>query len=186
MKTRILEHMQTLRKDSGFSLTTLHEKTSFATTTLHRWFSGESSPDIYELTTLVEAMGGSMTDLFADVGKQEMQSTQAIEYQGAVAMQEHYATRLAAAKDKLDMLQTHHEQAIKTQQDTYDRSVQYLKEQVREMKYERANLQERVSVLNKRNEDLDRRRHNVFWGMLAALLLSSGGLVACLCVMLMG
>ncbi len=186
MKTRILAHLQQLKDQSGHSLSTIHENTSFATTTLHRWFKGESSPDIYELTTLVESMGGSMTELFADVGKQEMQSTQTIEYQGAVAMQEHYETRLAAAKEKFDMLQAHHEQSIKSHQEAYDRSLAYLNEQVQEMRNERATLQDRVSTLNVRVSDLDRRRHNVFWGMLAALLVSSACLVVFLFIMLMG
>lgn len=99
----------------------------------------------------------------------------------------HCNDRIAAIKAQMELLQNHHEQALKRRDDTYERSVAYLKEQVEIMRAERKELQDQLAAEIKRADaaeaevkDRDRKRHNVFWvmGIICACL--SVGLVIAL------
>lgn len=86
--------------------------------------------------------------------------------------------RVASIKAQMDMLQLHHSQALTKRDETYERSVNYLKTQVDEMRKERAELREMLEVESKRADAekeradaLDSKRHNVFWGMLVIIIL---------------
>lgn len=160
MKAQILEKLNDLKSKSGKSYEDVHETLGYATSTVHRWHRGESNPDMDQLTALVEFYGGEMRDLYADVGKQEMTATQDIGYQGAVAMVEHYEARLKAKDDQQMMLQSH-----------YDKVVSYLKEQVETMQKERKENHDELDKQRNRADELDRKRHNVFWGMLVVIIL---------------
>lgn len=137
MKTQILEKLNDLKVQSGKSFEDVHAALGFATSTVHRWHKGESTPDIDDLTSLVEYYGGSMEDLFAAVGKQEMMSTQSIGYQGAEVMVEHYEARLAAKDEKYDLLKEHHTQRIEEINANHGRIVEYLKEEIDRLRGER-------------------------------------------------
>lgn len=89
------------------------------------------------------------------------------------------AERVAAIKVQMEMLQAHHEQALKRRDETFDRSVAYLKTQVEEMRKERKELQAELDAQRKRAvaaeesvRDMDRKRHNIFWimGIICACL----------------
>ena len=137
MKTQILEKLNDLKNQSGKSFEDVHNALGFATSTIHRWHKGESTPDIDDLTALVEYYGGSMEDLFAAVGKQELTATQSIGYQGADVMVEHYEARLAAKDEKYALLQEHHTQRIEEINANHERSVAYLKEEIVRLRAER-------------------------------------------------
>ena len=159
MKTQILEKLNDLKNKSGKSYEQIKEDLGFATSTVNRWHKGESTPDIDDLTTLVEYYGGSMEELFAAVGKQEMTATQTIGYQGAEAMVQHYEARLSAKDDLYAQLQYHHEQRIQQEKDHHDKSVEYLKEEIKRL---RGNV-----------ESLTSKKNIVFWvlvGIIVALL----------------
>lgn len=83
-------------------------------------------------------------------------------------------------KAQMAMMQQHHEQALAKRDETYDRSVSYLKSQVEEMRKERKELHNELDKAKKRADDLDNKRHNVFWGMLTALILMSVAFVVAL------
>lgn len=167
MKAQILERLNDLKSKSGKSYEDVHDTLGYAASTVHRWHRGESNPDMDQLTALVEFYGGEMRDLYADVGKQEMTATQDIGYQGAVAMVEHYEARLKAKDDQQMMLQDHHRQAIEHR----DKVVAYLKEQVEAMQKERKENREELDKQRNRADELDRKRHNVFWGMLVIIIM---------------
>lgn len=137
MKTQILEKLNDLKNKSGKSYEDVHEDLGFATSTVHRWHKGESTPDIDDLTTLVEYYGGNMRDLFAAVGQQEMTATQTIGYQGAEVMVQHYEARLTAKDEKYNVLQAHHEQRILEINENHSRVVGYLKEEIERLRGER-------------------------------------------------
>lgn len=137
MKTQILEKLNDLKNQSGKSFEDIHAALGFATSTLHRWHKGESTPDIDDLTALVEYYGGSMEDLFAAVGKQELTATQTIGYQGAEVMVEHFKAQLAAKDEKYAILQAHHEQRIEEINAHHEKSVEYLKSEVERLRGER-------------------------------------------------
>ena len=137
MKTQILEKLNQWKVQSGKSYEDAHDATGYATSTIHRWHKGESEPDLEQLTTIVEFWGGNMQELFADVGKQEMAATQAIGYQGADVMVEHYEARLTAAKEKYDLLQAHHNQRVEEINESHKRVVDYLKNEIDRLRNER-------------------------------------------------
>lgn len=137
MKTQILEKLNTWKVQSGKSYEDAHEATGYATSTIHRWHKGESEPDLEQLTTIVEFWGGNMQELFADVGKQEMVATQAIGYQGADVMVEHYEARLKAKDEKYELMKEHHNQRIGELNDSHRRSIEYLKEEIIRLRGER-------------------------------------------------
>ena len=171
MKTQILEKLNDLKAKSGKSYEAVHDALGYAASTVQRWHKGQSEPDMEQLTNLVEFYGGSMEKLFAAVGKQEMTATQDIGYQGAAAMVEHYEARLLSKKEQIDMLCAHHEHALKKRDETYDRSVGYLKQQVEDMRAERKVLQAELDAQRRRADQLDTKRHHVFWGMLSVIIL---------------
>ena len=155
MKTQILEKLNDLKTQSGKSFEDVHTALGFATSTVHRWHKGESTPDIDDLTALVEYYGGSMEDLFAAVGKQEMVATQTIGYQGADVMVEHYEARLAAKDEKYNLLQSHHEQRIREINESHSKAVEYLKDEIRRLREERDSA--RVTSL-----EVVGKKHRVF------------------------
>lgn len=176
MKTQILEKLNDLKNKSGKSYENVHEDLGFATSTVHRWHKGESTPDIDDLTTLVEYYGGNMEDLFAAVGKQEMAATQSIGYQGADVMVEHYEARLSAAKEKYELLQSHHNQRIEEINDNHKRVTDYLKAEIDRLRSERDSARATsLSVVEK--------KHRVF-GVLAIICVVMGIAISLLIVLL--
>lgn len=176
MKTQILEKLNQWKVQSGKSYEDAHEATGYATSTIHRWHKGESEPDLEQLTTIVEFWGGNMQELFADVGKQEMAATQAIGYQGADVMVEHYEARLTAAKEKYELLQAHHNQRIEEINASHQRSVEYLKAEIDRLRGERDSA--RSTSL-----DVVGKKHRVF-GVLAVICVVMGIAISLLIVLL--
>lgn len=176
MKTQILERLNDLKVKSGKSYEDAHEHTGYAVSTIHRWHKGESEPDLEQLTNLVEFYGGNMESLFAAVGKQEMAATQAIGYQGADVMVEHYEARLAAAKEKYELLQAHHEQRVDEINESHRKSIEYLKEEIKRLRDERDSARgTSLEVVGK--------KHRVF-GVLSIICVVMGIAISLLIVLL--
>lgn len=104
MKAQILDKLNELKHKSGKSFEAVHEVLGYAASTVHRWHNGESSPDLDQLTDLVEFYGGSMDKLFAAVGKQEMAAAQETGYQGVAIMTETYEAQLKAKDEQIAYL----------------------------------------------------------------------------------
>ena len=104
MKAQILDKLNELKHRSGKSFEAVHESLGYAASTVHRWHRGESDPDLNQLTELVEFYGGSMEQLFAAVGKQEMAAAQESGYQGFAAMTESYEAQLKAKDEQIAYL----------------------------------------------------------------------------------
>lgn len=63
-----------------------------------------------------------------------------------------------------------HFAALKRRDETYDRAVGHLKAQLIDLKEENKLLRERAASAESARDQIDKRMHNVFWGMLIALL----------------
>lgn len=164
MKTQILEKLNDLKNRSGKSFEAVHDALGFAASTVHRWHKGESVPDIDDLTALVEFYGGSMEDLFAAVGKQEMTATQTIGYQGAEAMVEHYEARLEAKDAMIAQLKEHHAQRIEQEQQHHEKSIEYLKNEIDRLRGERDSARDTsLQVVSK--------KHTVYQNMFVACII---------------
>lgn len=171
MKAQVLEKLNDYKRKSGKSLEAVHESLGYATSTVQRWLKGESNPDIEQVEALVEFFGGSMKDLYAAVGKQEMIATEKIGYQGAEVMVEHYEQRLLAKDEKYQLLKDHHDQRIKEINETHKRSVDYLLKENERLKGELDIANNAAVELSKAAASLAGKKYTVFWVLVGANVL---------------
>lgn len=196
MREIYTNHLIKLKETKKISFTTLQEKTGISDSTICRWFKGEGTPSVDDLESLFEAMGSDMREVFADIGEQELKASEKIDYKGADALladferrekiyKEHCDARIAYEVElrenlqdsfhaSLASLEKSHEAALKKRDDTYERSVGYLKEELADARRKNRELMDRAITAENRADaaqahsaDLDKRRHHVFWGMLA-------------------
>lgn len=168
MKTHIRLKLNDLKTASGKSLEDAHAALGYATSTVHRWLKGESDPSVEQLTNLVEFFGGNMTELFAEVGQQEMIATEAIGYQGADVMVEHYEQRLKAQQEKYELLKEHHSQRIEEINDNHSRAVEYLKDEIKRLRGELDISNQAAIDLSKAATNFTGKKHVVFWVLAGA------------------
>lgn len=189
MREIYTNHLIKLKEKKKISFTTLQEKTGISDSTLCRWFKGEGNPSVDDLEALFEAMGSDMREVFADIGEQELKASEKIEYKGADALLADFERREKIYKEHCDLrvqheiqlrdklqesfhaslsaLEKSHTDALKQHTDRYDASVRYLKDELSDMRKKNRELMDRAIAAEQRASDLDKRRHNVFWGMLA-------------------
>lgn len=189
MREIYTNHLIRLKEKKKVSFTALQEKTGISDSTLCRWFRGEGNPSVDDLEVLFEAMGSDMREVFADIGEQEMKASEKIEYKGADALLADFERREQIYKEHCDQRVAHqielreklqesfhaslaslekaHEAALKQCAEHYDKSVYYLKNELSDMRQKNRELMDRAIAAEQRADDLDKRRHNVFWGMLA-------------------
>lgn len=199
MREIYTNHLIRLKDRKKISFSTLQEITGISDSTLCRWFKGEGNPSVDELEQLFEAMGSDMSEVFAEIGKQELIASEKVEYKGADALLADFSRREAIYKENCDQRVAHqielrekmqnsfdamistlsheHDVALKKRDETYDRTTEYLKKLVESLERKNDSLTERMKDAERRAEvaerirdDIDKRRHHVFWGMLAALL----------------
>lgn len=176
MKTPLIEKLTEFRSKSGLSYDKLEEKTGISASTINRWYNGKGVPSLDEIEMLCDAMGFDITDIFITIGKQEMTATQAIGYQGAEVMVEHYEARLKAKDEKYDLLKEHHSQRIEELNGSHKRTIEYLKEEIKRLRNERDSARETsLQVVGK--------KHRVF-GVLAVICVIMGIAISLLIVLL--
>lgn len=129
MKAHILDKLNRLMVDAKKTPEIVHQDLGFAVSTVRRWLKGETSPDLDDLTVMVEYLGGSMYDLFAEVGKQELAAAQTIDYKGTDVLVTQYEARLEAMREKHEIVQNHH-----------DKSVEYLCDEIERLRSENSKL----------------------------------------------
>lgn len=176
MKTPLIEKLTEFRSKSGLSYDKLEEKTGISASTINRWYNGKGVPTLEEIEILCDAMGFDIQDIFITVGKQEMVATQAIGYQGAEVMVEHYEARLVAKDEKYALLQEHHIQRLEEINANHTRSIEYLKSEIVRLRKERDSARETsLEVVGK--------KHRVFSAM-AIICVVMGVAISLLIVLL--
>lgn len=129
----------------------------------------------FEVGDKVAELGGSeyqsSCPLVAGVSN-ELKRLEGVYAEREVRLQAQCEERIAAVKAQMDLLQTHHNQALAKRDETYARSTEYLKSQVDEMRKERTELRtmletesKRADSEKKRADDLDDKRHSVWMRM---------------------
>lgn len=108
---------------------------------------------------------------FASEMAAELKSVREYYEQKGASLREHYEEQLASMREQMQRQETERTRERETQEKTYERSVAYLKQQVEEMRKERSELRADLDEANKKIASLDSKRHNVFWGMLIAIIL---------------
>lgn len=170
------------KEAAKLSYDVLQERTGISASTLCRYFKGDAEPTMDTMERIVDALGANMRDLYAQVGEQEMKDSQQVDYKGASALLEDFSKRESLYKDHLSTLERSHASALKNRDETYERSVSYLKNQIAELKQDNKDLLERATRAEAVRDQLDVRRHHVFWGMLSIILvvlvLFAGAIIA--------
>jgi transcriptional regulator with XRE-family HTH domain len=128
----------------------------------------------FEVGEKVAELGGneyqSSCPLVAGVAN-ELKRLEGVYAEREARLQEQCDERVASVKAQMDLLQLHHNQALAKRDETYARSTEYLKSHVDEMRKERTALRAMLDAESKRANDLERKRNNVFWGMLAVVIM---------------
>lgn len=202
MRDIYLNHLTNLRESQKISFAALEDKTGITQSTLCRWFQGKGTPTVDELEMIFNALGGDIRDVFADVGEQELRASRKLDYKGTDALlleferrekiyKEHCDTRIAYEVQLREQLQVNfgvaikslessHEAALKKRDETYDKTVGYLKEDLRIMHDKNRELMDRAIAAEKRADisqsqhgDSEMRRDKMFHSMLALCVILS-------------
>lgn len=149
MKDLYLEKINAAKEEKHVSFKWLGEQTGITESTLCRYFNGKSTPTVDTLRKICNALNVDYAAIASEIGTQELKAAQDIDHAGTVKLIEKY------------------EQIISMHEKNYERVVNHLKQQLSDLTAENSSLIARAEKAEARAHDLDRRRHHVFWGMLA-------------------
>lgn len=179
---KAMDYVITLVENSGKSYETIADACNLSKSTISRLVSKRQAT-MYTLDQLIayfergkdwkEIVGEDKSHscpLVADV-RNELQAIETVYAEREKRILQQCDERVESLRGQLAMLQNHHNQALQKRDETYERSVEYLKSQVTIMRSERSELQKELDKQTKRADRLDEKQHNVFWGMLALLFL---------------
>lgn len=108
---------------------------------------------------------------------EELRNTRAYYEQKAVSVRQYYEEQLTSLRDINARQEQERTRERETQERNYEKNVSYLKQQVEIMQAARRDDRAEIDAQRQRAEkaeaevkERDRKRHNVFWGMLAAII----------------
>lgn len=126
MRDIYLSRLADLREKNHTSLALLESKLGISQSTLSRWLQGKGSPSVDDLERLIEALGGNIRDIFADVGEQELRAAEKIDYKGIDTLLADFERREKITKEHYDA-RIAHEVQLRTQlQSSFDAAIQAL------------------------------------------------------------
>lgn len=171
---------------------------------LQRIFTGQQEPTVADYEMIAEAgLEMNLDKTYAKVGKQEVRDSEELEFMGAKALMEQFAiekerihtnyeTRISTLVDQSDKRQQAFNDALIQIGDQYRKNANYLTDiiidneaYIRDLlaKTEHAQhiakaAQTRAEKAESKIEKLDKKRFQVFWAMLAVVLLLIGIIIA--------
>lgn len=171
---------------------------------LQRIFTGQTDPTVSDLETIVEkSLGASMLELYALMGEQEFKDSEDLDYKGAKELMADFAAeKEQIRKDFSDRIEQAIQARIDAQgafdtalnaiQSQYARNAEYLTDLVKKSEAynqkltERAikaeeemqKAAERATAYLAERDNLDKRRHQVFWAMLLLVFILLGIIIA--------
>lgn len=181
------------------------EKTSnMSKSKLQRIFTGQVDPTVSDLETIVEkSLGASLTELYALIGEKEFRDSEEIDYKGAkelladfsaekAQIRAEYQTRIDQLVATSDERQKAFSLALDQMGTQYRKNADYLvgvindnEAYIRDLlaKTEHAQhiakaAQTSAEKAESKIEKLDKKRFQVFWSMLAVVLLLIGIIIA--------
>ncbi len=204
MRQIYLDYISQVRDEKRLSYDDLVPRTNMSKSKLQRIFTGQTEPTVSDLEIIVEqGLKGRIEDLYAKIGEQEMKDSEELDYKGARALlddfnaekkqiRSEYQTRIDQLVSSNDERQKLFTDALSQLSDQYRANADYLTGIIRDnenyirdllVKTEQANgiaqaAQARAARAEKRIDDLDKRRHHVFWGMLSVILILIGVIIA--------
>lgn len=168
MREIYLEILTTTKDEKRVSYDTIYQRTGISVSKLQRIFTGQStlSTDDFELIC-EKGLELDLDEVYAKFGKQEFRDSEEVDYKGTKEL-------LADFAKKEEAIKADFEARIEREREI----VRYLKTLVDELKQYNAKLTERAISAELRadaaedySKKLDKRRHDVFWGMFGLSML---------------
>lgn len=128
MRPILLERLNNQKKISGKSLEAISKITGYSDSTLSRWYKGESTPDTDQLENVYVATGGSLKDLYAEVGEAEVKAAEKFDYKGTDALLAEFEKREALYKHHCEQVVAHERSLREQQQQSFDKAIQALRD----------------------------------------------------------
>ena len=177
MREIYTNHLIHLRERKKVSFAALEEMTGISDTTLCRWFAGKGNPTVDDLERVFQALGGDMQGVFAEVGEQELRASEKLDFKGVDALLEDFTRRESAIREDYDRQLAQQIDLRQTLQCTFESALATM---AGEHTQAIAQLTAELHEAQRRADQIEAKRHNVFWGMLAALGLVTGAFVVAL------
>lgn len=197
MKKIYLDYLTQKKDAKKLSYDDLLQLTNMSKSKLQRIFTGQVEITLTDLEIIVEkGFGESMSELHALIGAQELRESEKLDFKGARALLDdfnaekaqiraEYQTRIDQLIIANDDRQKAFALALKQLEERYNANAEYLVKTVEKLEARNKELalrvakeadvahaaQKRAEEAETRCETLDKRRHHMFWGMLAMVLL---------------
>lgn len=123
-----------------------------------------------EWAAIVGEENRSTCHLAADI-RAELKQIEAVYADREERFRQQSNERVESLKAQLELIKEHHSQALAKRDETYERSVSYLKEQIKTLSQSVIEAEKRAAQAETRSRDIDSRRNSVFWGMLGIIAL---------------
>lgn len=177
---------------------------SLSVSKLQRIFTGQQEPSVLDFEMIIEdGLEMDLMSVYAKMGRQEFKDSEQVDYKGAkeliadfntekAQIREEYETRIAQSIKAREETQLSFNLALAQIGDQYQKNAEYLngiitdnEAYIRDLlaQTEKANsiaeaAQKRAEEAEKSRNDIDGRRHQVFWGMLSVILVLLGIIIA--------
>lgn len=143
MRPILLERLNNQKKISGKSLEAISKITGYSDSTLSRWYKGESTPDMDQLENVYVATGGSLKDLYAEIGEAEVKAAEKFDYKGTDALLAEFEKREKLYQHHCEQVVAHERVLREHQQQSFDKAIQALQDSNKETV---AHLRERYTA----------------------------------------
>lgn len=197
MKKIYLDYLTQKKDAKKLSYDDLLQLTNMSKSKLQRIFTGQVEITLTDLEIIVEkGFGESMNELHALIGAQELKDSEKLDFKGARALlddfnaekaliRSEYQARIDQQTIAAEELQKGFAAALKQLEERYNANAAYLTAVVEKLETRNTSLagrvaqeadlaraaQKRAEAAEKRADDMEKRRYQVFFCMLALVLL---------------
>lgn len=204
MRKIFLDFLTKKKDERRLSYEEMETATHMSKSKLQRIFTGQVDATVDDLEIIVEkGLRSSMAELYALIGEQEMKYSENLDYKGARALIEdfneekrqirlEYQSRIDQLVADGDERQKAFTVALDQLGAQYRKNADFLTGIIKDnenyirdllVRTEQANgiaqaAQARAARAEKRIDNLDKRRHHVFWVMLSVVLILTGVIIA--------
>lgn len=123
MKKLYTDYLLRLKDRTKKPFDAMQDALGISASTLCRYFKGESEPTVDTLERIVEYLGGSMRDLYAQVGEQELKASEQHDYMGTDAMADEFARREKLIREHCDQRIAHADELRRQLQQSFDTTI---------------------------------------------------------------
>lgn len=192
MRAVYLTYLTQKKDEKKLSYDDMVPRTNMSKSKIQRIFTGQQEPTVSDLETIVEnGLQEDIDTLYAMIGKREMRDSEELDFKGAKALMDEFASekarihanyeaKLNSLVEQSDKRQQAFTDALNQMGEQYRKNADYMKGVIADnegyirdllAKVEHANAiadseKHRAEAAEERIDELDKRRHQVFWSML--------------------